>query len=329
MDNAAVVSERPATVTEAFARDSAGAGSLPASAEGASPETASASAATTEPPVTVSDPGIANAEVTPPSGEPPKERWDAILKNTREKSRQEAIAEAQKDWEPYAWARQVPRDAIEQAVTLARQVQTDPVAFFRQMYEDLDNHPTHAAQLRSEAARLLSRGRTKAVDLSPDVEIVGPDGHVSGRTFSAERMQAVVQQSVQNAVAEVLAREVAPIKSDFEKRQVSERQAAQQRQLEAKVSEMEGRIKRIVGEDDDALKAVAEAMGKPEYAQMEPIDVAVEVFRQRAQQTQTKADANALHNLQRKAAASAVNPATAVVPATRKPRSLTDPSLKW
>lgn len=319
MDDVAVSSERPATVTEAFARDSAGVDS-----HSTSPDVTTStdpSAGTTAPPVETSEPGVTNVEAQPPSGEPPHERWPDILKNAREKERQ-AI---QKEWEPYQWARQVPRDAIEQAVTLARQVQTDPVGFFRQMYEDLDNHPTHAQQLRSEAARLLSRGRSRSEDLSPDLEVLGADGQVAARAFSADRVQALVQR----AVTEALAKEVGPIKSDFEKRQQAEQQAEAQKKLEAQVSAMESRIKKIVGHDEDALKAVAEAMTQPEFAQMDPLDVALAVFEERAKTTQTKADADALKTLQRKAAASAVNPASAVVPATRKPRSLTDPSLKW
>jgi hypothetical protein len=263
--------------------------------------------------------GVTNAETPSAVGEPPKERWDAILKNAREKERADIL----KEWEPYSWAKQVPREAIDQAVALSRQVQQDPVAFFRQLYEDLDSHPTHAAQLRSEAARLLSRGRNKAPDLSPDVEIMDAQGQVAGRTFSAERVQAIVQQ----AVTEALQKEVAPIKSDYESRKAEAEAKKQQAAVDAQVSAMEARIRKIVGNDESALQAVSQALVADPSA--DPLDIALQVFEDRAKQTQTKADADALKTLQRKAAASSPNPAAAVVPATKRPRSFHDPALKW
>lgn len=322
---AAVSSERPATIPEAFARESAGADSHSATPVSTTTETVDSGAATTAPPVPESATGVTNAETPSAVGEPPKERWDAILKNAREKERADIL----KEWEPYSWAKQVPREAIDQAVALSRQVQQDPVAFFRQLYEDLDSHPTHAAQLRSEAARLLSRGRGKTpdIDLSPDVEILDANGRVAGRAFSAERGQAMVQHAVQQALAEFEAKKVAPIVSDYESRRAEAEAKKQQAAVDAQVSAMEARIRKIVGNDDAALQAVSQALVADPSA--DPLDIALQVFEDRAKQTQTKADADALKTLQRKAAASSPNPAAAVVPATKRPRSFHDPALKW
>lgn len=258
--------------------------------------------------------------------EPPKERWDTILNNQREKAKLEARQAVEAEWEPYAWAKQVPRDAMENAIRLAQQVQSDPVGFFRQLYTDLDNHPTHAAQLRSEAARLLASGKAnKPMDLSPDVEIVDASGQVAGRTFSAERVQAIVQQ----AVNEALQKEVAPIKSDYEQRRQQAQAEQQQKQLEAHVSSLEQRITKIVGKEPEALKAVVEALSDPQYAKLDPLDVALMVFEQRKTQLQTEAQSNTLKTLQRQAAATSPNPAAAAPAITKRPTSLTDKSLKW
>lgn len=314
-------SERPATVTEAFARDAAGAGSPPATPdESPTPVPASTDAIV---PSGEATPSQATASSEP--GPLPYERHKAILDGAyKERDQYKAQVEG---WKDYEWVRQIPSQEFRSVVERIQRANTDPVGFFRELYTDLANHPTHAQQLRSEAARLLASGRSTAEpDLSPDVEITDGQGQVVGRTFSAERVQALMQRAVQDA----LNKEITPLKTDYEKRRAKEEQSQQQAQLNQQLDALESDIKEIVGDDAEALKLVSEALLAPENANLDPRRVAVKVFNSHVRQKLTsQAKAEELDALKRKAAASGLNPGAAVVAHKRKVTSLTDPSLTW
>lgn len=317
-----VSSERPATVTEAFARDSAGAGSQPATPEAAAAPVETSPAAIVPAAAEQAPAGSTSSEAPGPI---PLDRHKAILDGAYKE--RDAYKAQLDSWKDYEWVRGMPKAEFQDAITKVQRAATDPVGFFRELVTDLDAHPTHAQQLRSEAARLLGRGKGAAEpDLSPDVQITDANGQVVGQTFSAERVQMLLQRAVQEA----LAKEVGPIKSDYEqRRQQTEAQEAEAR-LTKQVDQLEASLKKIVGDDPKALEALGTALMDPANAGVDPRDVAIDIFNTHVRQTvQRDAKAEELDSLKRKAAASGLNPAGAVVAQKQRPRSLTDPGLRW
>lgn len=318
------VSDRPATFTEAFARDSAGVDSQSTTPDSSVEPTASASADATVPPAAQEETGVHPS--SPEPGPLPFKRHKEILDGAyKERDTYKAQLEGFKDYE---WVRQIPAQDFRAVVEKIQRANTDPVGFFRELYTDLANHPTHAQQLRSEAARLLASGRSsEPANLDPDVEITDGQGRVIGRTFSDERMRALMQRTAQET-REALLKEFGPLKSDWEQRQTEARQAEQQKALNAQVDAIEADIKEIVGTDEDALKAVAEALRAPENDGLDARRIAIKVFRTHVKdKLAQQAKSEELDSLKKRAAASGLNPGAAVVAQKRRPTSLTDPAL--
>lgn len=304
---------RPASFEEAFARD---ASASPAE----TPATPSSS--TDQPaPATVA-PETPTPAVTPTPGPIPYERHKSVLDNAyaeRDQARQEALAlRAQFDSPEGQRLRQWG-----QAYT------QDPAAWFRQTVAELSAaHPDLVGQIRSDAARLLGSRQQAETSLEPDIPVYDESGREVNRTFSAERVQAIVQR----AVADAIGREVQPIKQDFQQRKQQEyaRQESQRAEQSAlaQFNEMKDEpgflVKGPDGKDvvdPDIAKAFAE---HPEWS-LETCYRKVVGPKQRA-----RAQAEQLDHLKTKAAAaSGVNPAGAAVTSTHKPRSFHDPSLQW
>lgn len=160
-------------------------------------------------------------------GEPPQEKWPTILDNARTKAASEATAKVESE---LGWARSVPRESLEQMAGIAQRMTADPIAFLEQFVAELHAHPQYAPQLRSQAARILGGRSTVPVDLGPDVQIVDANGNVTGQTFSADRVKALLQQEVARAIGS----EVAPIKQTFERQRVESEAKAQAADIEAR-----------------------------------------------------------------------------------------------
>ena len=311
------VTDRPATVTEAFARD---AGSQPAAPVETEPVAEVASADAIVPPATETPTAQPSSDERGPL---PFERHKAILDGAyKERDQYKSQLDG---WKDYEWVRGIPPTEFREAVTKVQRAASDPVGFFQDLYADLANHPTHAQQLRSVAAKMLGSGRTsKEADLSPDVEITDGQGQVVGRTFSAERVQALMQRAVQDA----LTKEVGPIKSEFEQRRAKQQADEAHARQNAEVDRLEASIKKLVGDDEESLRKVGELLAQ--NPTLDPYDAAVEVFNSHVRpKLTTQAKSDELDSLKRKAAASGINPATAVVAQKIRPKSLTDPGLSW
>jgi hypothetical protein len=314
-------SERPATITEAFAREEAGAGSPPATTESETPAVETSADAIVPP--AESDPPVSpSSEVKGPL---PYERHKAILDGAyKERDSYKAQLDS---WKDYEWVRGIPQQEFQAAVTKIQRAASDPVGFFRELVADLDNHPTHSQQLRSEAARLLGKGRgAPETDLSPDVEITDGQGQVVGRTFSAERVQSLMQRAVQDA----LAKEVGPIRTDYEQRKAEAAAKEAQARTEAQVDDVLSAIKDILGDDQDLWAEYQKAFSDPSNAKVRPETLAARVFNTHGRSKLTaQAKTEELDSLKRKAQASSLSPASAVVAQKRRPTSLTDSSLRW
>lgn len=155
------------------------------------------------------------AEATPDGATSPQGKQGPIpfdvhktaLENARVKER-EAI---ERD---LGWARQVPKEAIQQWSSIAQKMTSDPIAFLNEFTQELHAHPTFGPQLRTHAAKTLAAGRGQAaVDLNPDLVVDDGQGKQIA-TFSADRVKAIVDHAVQQAIA----KEVQPLKSESEQR---------------------------------------------------------------------------------------------------------------
>ena len=322
-----VVSERP-TFEQAFAAEPAATDSLPVTPASESPTPDSASAATTEPPA-----AELQATTTPSpetkAGEPPKERWDDILANTRTKTR----AEVEAEWKAYEWAKQVPKEQFDSMAQWYAKAQTNPVEFALSLVEELSADQQHAATLRSHAGRLLRSARSgpaeaQTPDLKPDIPVYDNQGQLVAQTFSADKVQSIVQHAVQQAITE----HVQPLKQDAATRQRAEQQAEQQRQQHAFVASESARIQSAVLKLPKAHEHWTAIVEKAKtYADDLPVGEALrDAYFEVVLPTLTHAaKSEVLDSLKTKAAAGSVNPSGAVVASTKRPASFLDPSLKW
>jgi hypothetical protein len=310
-------SERP-TFAQAFASEPSATDSqtVPASTE--TTPAASASADTTVPPASTTTGEITPAPLeTKPQGEPPADRWPDILDNTRAKTR----AEVEAEWQPYAWAKQVPQDSLQHMSNIAQRMTADPIGFLESYEAELVNHPTYGPQLRSRAGRTLAAGRTAAPSLDPDVQIVDPHGNVTGATYSADRVKAIVEQAI--------AQRLQPIEQDRQQQIATQKAQQEHARVESAADALLERAKGWEGFGDKANQILIATAWEahPDWTLQ---DAYLHVFHTAILPTlSAKSQAKTLDDLKTKAAASTVNPASAVVASTKRPKSLMDKSLVW
>lgn len=316
--------QRP-TMAEAFAADAA-----------LHPETSPAvpDGATT-PPAETPTPESALHPSTPP-GPIPFAVHKTALENARVKAGEEAVAQYRQQ---YGWAEQVPRETIQEWSGIAQQMASDPPAFLEKYFADAATDPTHGPAVRSWAARTLATRAPKAVDLSPDVTVQDDQGREVARTFSADRVQAIVQHAVQEAIG----KEIAPLKQDHAQRQAEQqrqaqtkREAATQQQLEAStdatLADLAALLEVTADTPPDRAKALYDEIETLMAAdpKLSPHKAAMQVRQTRIVPTLAgKAQQSVLDDLNKRAAAQGVNPAGAVVSTAHRPKTLLDPSLVW
>jgi len=186
--------------------------------------------------------------------------------------------------------------------------------------------PDLVPNFRSQAARILGAKQQAAESFEPDIPVYNEQGQMVAQTYSADKVKSLVQQ----AVAAALQQEVTPLKQDFQARQEQEQQRqilqdatqtanSQFEQAKAWPGFLTDPAKGTV--DPDLVKAFAEHQDWS----LERAYIAVVVPKLRA-----KDQAQVLDDLKTKAAASTgVNPGSAAVASTRRPKDFNDPSLKW
>lgn len=302
--------QRP-TFAEAFASDA-----TPSTDTAAPPE-----AATTAQAAAIDPTGVHPSPETK-EGPIPFVAHKTALENARVKER-EAVA---KEWEPYAWAKQVPQASLDRMSNIAQRMTTDRVGFLDSYYQEVANDPQSAAEVRSWAAKTLGskQGRSVANDV-PDVEIVGADNQVIGNL--KDIVQRVVDAQT-GPLKEAEARRVAAQQETDRRAEIQAWQAKASAQTDATLDE----LKDIVGwasDTDDALLAeIGQLLAKDPA--LSPHKAAIQVRKAKVDPTRdAKSQAAVLDTFKTKAAANAVNPASAVVASTNRPRSFLDSSLKW
>lgn len=315
---------RPASFAQAFSANpvSDSSAAAPQAAEPSrEPSAVSTEAATTAPSATTGTPDAVTttpAPQTTPQGEPPKERWESILQNAREKSKAEVEQQ-------YGWAKQiadagVKPEQVHEMFSWYQQAGSDPVGFAQTLVTELLADARFAPQMRSHAARILGTRPSQpqvaeAATLEPDIPVADESGRVVARTYSAER----VKQIVADAVQEALAREVEPIKRDYE---VTRREREQQR-ISAEVNALAGKElskAEKLPHFKDYQTQITEVYGAhPEYSLQDAyLDVLqTTILPKLTQQQQSKV----LDDLKSKAAAAALNPAQPAAPATKRPEN--------
>ncbi len=312
-------SQRP-SFAEAFATDATAASSQTPAPEGA---------ATTAPAE-----GQATDSATSPSepkGPIPFDVHKTALENARIKAAEQAKQEFEQQ---FGWAKTVDRTAVEDAMRLGQLYQSDRAGYIRQVLGEAVADPTLAPLVRSEAARVLGARAPQPVDLSPDIPVVDNNGQVVTHTFSADRVKAIVQHAVQEA----LQKEVAPLKQDFQTRQDRDAAIQAQRELDTQVQDIYSEaIQMLPGfkEHEAEIAKVFDAMPPFDPNDQRAADKALRkawhqvVGSTLANRDQTRTQM--LDELKTKAAAGtgSVNPAGAAVTATKRPTSFHDASLSW
>lgn len=304
--------QRP-TFAEAFASDAA-----PTSISPVTPEEPAATVQGTAETTT-------SAPAEPEPGPMPFKVHKTALENARTKAREEARLEFQQQ---YGWAQTIDRASLEQGAQLGQMYQQDRPGFIRQVLSEAMSDPEMAPLIRSEAARALGARTAQPqpqADLSPDIPVMDQSGNVVAQTYSADRVQAIVAKAVQDA----LGKEIAPLQADFKSRQDRDAAVRQHQEFQATVND-------IYSEATDVLPGFKEHEAKiaEVFATIpgDPAKALRKAWQQVVGSTLARADqvkADQLKELQTKAAASGINPASAVIPSTKRPRSFNDPSLSW
>ena len=270
---------------------------------------------------------------TPAHGEPPKERWDAILSNARQKAAEEALA-------PYAWAKSVDQREFQQIQSIARHFTSgNVVEGLQNLIAEIRQDPQHDAALRSLHAKALAAARGQATapteqEPQPDLPIQLEDGRVV-HLYSAEQ-QAKREAFLQKQWMQGVQQELQPLKQTHEQLQAQRAAYEQQQRVDHFVTTTYADAQTWPGMADQAnQKAVAQAMqamGLPNDASPERVSLALnEAYRKVVLPTlNQKAQSELLDSLKTKAAASSsVNPGSAGASAARSPRSFYDASLQW
>ena len=310
------MSERP-TFAQAFAEGPA-AESLPVTPSPSESSTATPAAATAQPAETTTP---ADAPLTPVDAAPiPFDRHKSILDGAYKE--RDALKQ---ELDQMAWAKTVDRAAIEAFSPVAQLYQSDRVGFIRQVMAEGLTDPQTAALLRSEAARVLGSRPSAEPDLSPDIPVYDDTGKEVNRTYSASRMQQIVEKTIQD----VLAKDMAPLKADYDSRQRQEQAAKATAELNARVDDIYQEALTVLPgfkeHEADIQKAFATIAGDPAKALRAAWKQVVGHKLGLADQVK----AQQLDELKQKASAGSVNPTAAVVPSSRRPASLLDRSLSW
>lgn len=312
MDSAPPVSDGNAGSTGAtsFAQVYAGAESSSAT----TPDSSSTPAAAVTP---SAEQGAAPAEGEDRSPFIPRARFDEV--NTDR--------QALKQWkEQYAWAEQIDRAQLEEAVKFAQRYKGDPIDFMTELAKEIDSHPEHGPRWKSMAARTLAAARQKAQPQGPDLSQIAIDLG-NGQQISLGDLKA-------QWIAEV-EQKFAPVAKTVEQITAEKRQAELQREITEFSTTTLADVKTWPGMDSvENQKELSVALGAMKIDGEDKRDVALAISAAYRKvivpKLNSKAQSQLLDTLQQKAAASnSVNPGAAASSAPSDIRSFTDKRLSW
>ncbi len=121
-------------------------------------------------PSAVASPAPVSTPPTPPANEPPRERWDSILDNARQKTRREVEAEYRQRYGKY--------DTFER----------DPWKAVQEWLDQASNHSLYGQHVQQWAQKFNKPAEVGA-EPQPDVPIMDAHGNVTGYTYSATKLK--------------------------------------------------------------------------------------------------------------------------------------------
>jgi hypothetical protein len=246
----------------------------------------------------------------PQQGEPPKERWDAILANARQKAADEAMA-------PYQWAKQINPQEFASIQQLARTLQSDPVAGLQQLIGEIRKDPKYDAQLKSLAARQLSQRSTPPAPSLQPIQVQLDNGQQVG-LYSSEQIAAMFDQRLAS-----VQEDMTPLKQALETAKAERAAAEQQHQVQQFVTTTYDDLKTWPGMDKpENQQMIAQALSQAPIDPNDPREVALAlnaVYRKHVLPTLNQAaESKLLDSLKTKAAAStSVNPGSSAPSTSR------------
>lgn len=258
------------------------------------------------------------ATPTPPSA--PTEQGPVpfpVHQTAMDNARAKAVQQRDQQWQKETgWVLELPQEQRAGARNAVRDLYTNPIQFVTRSVTELLNSPQGAA-VRAALSPLIGagngNGQPAANPLDPDVQVMNEKGQEVARTFSAERVQAIVNKAVEDA----LGREVRPLREAHDK-QIHEAKAAEwSREVNAQADQVVARVDKILeGRKDLAPHVDALMAANPN---IDPIDAALQIRERHIVPGQTQqATAAAADVMRRKAAATTANGAgTTTAPLAR------------
>lgn len=263
-------------------------------------------------------PAGTNASTT---NEPPKERWDTILANARQKE----AARVEAEWrQRVGWAEGVTPDQVRELQELAQwreQQRRDPVSYVAQLWQELQEHPQFAQAMRSQAARILAaRQQAANEDTEPQPDLQSQDERGNIIPVYSAAQQARREAWLRRQIESGLAQRLQPLEQIAQQQQQA--QAAQAwNQWAEQTATQELSFAR---EHWDGFKDLEPKIGAlmRQYPQATLEQAYIHVYQSEVLPTyREKAKADALADLQTKAHASTDNPAASSATRPVRPRS--------
>jgi hypothetical protein len=265
-----------------------------------------------------------------PQGPIPFEAHKKILSNAY--AERDALKQ---ELDSVSWAKSIPQQQLQQWADISTLMASNPAGFLERYFAEAVNDPRFASQVKSWAARTLSSRAAAQPDLTPNVEIVNEHGQVVGKTYSEDRLKALleyeVSQRLQPLVAESEQRKAERVAQETQQRQLAEHQ-----RLSAQVDDALADTFAVLEIAEDTPVAQKDALLGQVNALMQA-DPKLTVHKAAMQVRKTaivptleeKARTKVLGDLKTKAGAQAVNPSGAIASTTHRPKSFNDPSLRW
>lgn len=224
---------------------------------------------------------------------------------TEVNGRMQAAEKQLNEWrQKHGWAESVDPNDYQQVSAWSRSYRQDPVRWFVDTVSELKaTYPHLSPALQSEAARILSGARQQRQaepDIEPDIPVMDEQGRVVSQAFSADRAKQLIARELKAALQ--------PLVEEREQRQ----QAASQRQIRGQAEQAASSIYQRAQtwhgykEHEPAIAKVFEA--NPDFSLQ---DAYLHVLHSQILPSLDRtSQARVLSDLQQKATATTVNPAS-------------------
>lgn len=147
-----------------------------------------------------------------PQGPIPLEVHQKALENARTKASTEAVAQYR---EKFGWAEKIQPQQLQQMGQVAHQLATDPIAHVLKIISEIEQHPVHGPAWKARNGAAQPATATTEGSIDADVEIRDDQGRVVGKTFSDQKIAALIQKGIREAIGQ----EVQPLKTEYATRQ--------------------------------------------------------------------------------------------------------------